>query len=73
MGCCTQFSNDSNIASKWREGETGRKRKYYTITDEGRRTLSGQRAQWKAVNEALAAAWGGRGGAFSFMTREFCS
>jgi PadR family transcriptional regulator PadR len=47
------------IKSKWREGEdTGRKRKYYTILEEGRRALSGQRAQWKAVNDALAAAWG---------------
>jgi len=53
------------IASKWREGEdTGRKRKYYTITEEGRRMLQGQRAQWRAVNDVLTAAWG-RGGAWN--------
>jgi len=49
------------IESTWRETE-GRRRKYYSLLEEGRRALANQRAQWKAVTEALAAAWGTRGG-----------
>jgi PadR family transcriptional regulator, regulatory protein PadR len=46
------------IESFWRESETGRKRKYYRIKDEGRRALDTQRAEWDAVHAALALAWG---------------
>ena len=48
------------IRSFWSESETGRKRKYYRIQDEGRRALGEQRAQWEAVHAALALAWPGR-------------
>ena len=48
------------IKSSWRESETGRKRKYYRILDEGRRVLGEQRAQWDAVTAALSLAWPGR-------------
>jgi DNA-binding PadR family transcriptional regulator len=48
------------IRSFWGESETGRKRKYYRIMDEGRRVLGEQRAQWEAVHAALALAWPGR-------------
>ena len=41
------------------ESETGRKRKYYRIQDQGRRALDLQRAEWKAVNTALTLAWRG--------------
>jgi len=47
------------IKSFWGESETGRKRKYYRIQDEGRQALAAQRAEWNAVHAALALAWGG--------------
>ncbi len=48
------------IRSFWGESETGRKRKYYRILDEGRRALGEQRAEWDAVHAALSLAWPGR-------------
>ena len=47
------------VRASWREGETGRKRKYYRILQDGRRALATQRAQWTLVHEALSAAWEG--------------
>jgi PadR family transcriptional regulator, regulatory protein PadR len=46
------------IESFWGASDTGRKRKYYRIKDEGRRALEKHRAEWDAVNAALALAWG---------------
>jgi DNA-binding PadR family transcriptional regulator len=46
------------IKSFWRESDTGRKRKYYRLLEDGRRALDMQRAQWDAVHGALALAWG---------------
>ena len=46
------------IRSFWRESESGRKRKYYQLVEEGRAALATHREQWKAVHEALQAAWG---------------
>jgi len=41
------------VEAKWGESETGRRRKYYRITDEGAAELASQRRQWEVVNEAL--------------------
>ena len=48
------------VSSFWQDSETGRKRKYYKILDDGRRALGEQRAQWEAVQAALSLAWPGR-------------
>jgi len=45
------------ISSRWRESPTGRKRKYYALKSQGRKTLAEHQAQWKVVNAALAALW----------------
>jgi PadR family transcriptional regulator PadR len=45
------------IESHWRTPEGGRRRKYYRITDDGRRELAEQRRQWAAVVEALQDVW----------------
>src|SRR5665213_1045296 len=45
------------ISSRWRESPTGRKRKYYALKSQGRKTLADHQAQWKVVNGALAALW----------------
>jgi PadR family transcriptional regulator, regulatory protein PadR len=50
------------VESYWQETDTGRKRKYYRLREAGRRVLGEQRAQWTAVNAALALAWPGRKG-----------
>src|SRR5436190_18821759 len=45
------------IAAKWGTSETGRKRKYYRITKQGRAQLAFQRQQWKVVDSTLRGIW----------------
>ena len=45
------------VAAKWSASETGRKRKYYRVTREGRAHLAIQRQQWQAVDGALRGMW----------------
>lgn len=46
------------IKASWKEGETGRKRKYYSITAAGRRETVSQKEQWEAVSFTLRRVWG---------------
>ena len=43
------------VKASWGESESGRRRKYYRITDEGSEELSNQQRQWRVVNETLRA------------------
>jgi PadR family transcriptional regulator, regulatory protein PadR len=45
------------IESRWDQGESGRRRKYYRITDAGRSQLSEERRQWHTVDQALRNVW----------------
>jgi DNA-binding PadR family transcriptional regulator len=45
------------VAAKWRASESGRKRKYYRITKEGRAQLAFQREQWHVVDSTLRGLW----------------
>jgi DNA-binding PadR family transcriptional regulator len=45
------------ITSEWRQGETGRKRKYYTLKASGRKFLAEQKEQWLTVHETLRRSW----------------
>ena len=42
------------IESRPGEGESGRPRKYYRLTERGKRQLDADREQWSALNAALA-------------------
>ncbi len=46
-----------HIEAEWGVSETGRKRKYYRITRQGREELAAQRRQWEAIDEALRGLW----------------
>ena len=46
------------VTSRWREAETGRKRKYYALKAQGRKVLADHKAQWLVVHGALASIWG---------------
>jgi len=52
-----RLERQGHIAAKWSESESGRKRKYYRITKEGRAQLSYQRQQWKVVDDTLRGIW----------------
>ena len=45
------------VVAKWAAAESGRKRKYYRITREGRAELAAQRQQWQAVDDTLRGIW----------------
>lgn len=45
------------IESKWRSGESGRRRKYYRLRDKGRKRLAAEKAQWLTVHETLTRLW----------------
>ncbi len=42
-----------SLTSRWRTADTGRRRKYYRITDTGRAQLHELRQQWEVVHEAM--------------------
>ncbi len=46
-----------HIAAEWQVAETGRKRKYYGITEQGRKQLDDERRQWQAVDATLRGIW----------------
>lgn len=43
------------VASEWRDADSGRRRKYYSLTDKGRTRLASDTKQWSAVAGAMAA------------------
>ena len=46
-----------HVEARWETAESGRKRKYYSITAEGRAQLAEERKQWQAVNDTLRGIW----------------
>lgn len=47
------------VAAEWRDGDSGRQRKYYHLTQKGRGALAHERAEWSQVNATLEALWAG--------------
>ena len=45
------------IASRWGEAENGRKRKYYSLKNDGKKALKNQREQWLAVSDVFKRLW----------------
>lgn len=45
------------VESRWEVAESGRRRKYYRITADGRTHLADQRQQWQAVDATLRGIW----------------
>lgn len=46
-----------HVKARWEVAETGRRRKYYSITDRGRAQLAEERRQWQAVDSTLRDIW----------------
>ena len=46
-----------HIEARWEVAESGRRRKYYRITSQGRTQLSEERRQWQAVDATLRGLW----------------
>jgi PadR family transcriptional regulator, regulatory protein PadR len=46
------------VRSRWEVAESGRKRKYYTLSAVGQRALAEQKQQWSVVHTTLTKLWG---------------
>ena len=46
-----------HVESNWRTPDSGRRRKYYRITDQGLAELAEQHRQWATVVDALQGIW----------------
>lgn len=46
-----------HVESRWETAPSGRRRKYYRITPQGRAHLEEQRRQWQAVDATLRGIW----------------
>ena len=52
------MENQKMIESEWRTGDDGgRRRRYYRIRKEGRKTLQAEQEQWMAVHTTLVKLW----------------
>ncbi len=47
------------IAARWEIGESGRRRRYYHLTQDGTKALSNERREWEAVHATLTELWSG--------------
>ncbi len=45
------------IKARWEIAESGRKRKYYRITAQGKAQLAEERKQWQAVDSTMRGIW----------------
>ena len=52
-----RLERDGLIESEWKEADTGRERKYYFISSDGRKALKTERRQWLAVHNSLCKLW----------------
>ena len=46
-----------HVKARWEVAQSGRRRKYYRITSQGRTQLNEERSQWQAVDAALRGIW----------------
>jgi PadR family transcriptional regulator PadR len=46
-----------HVKARWQVAESGRQRKYYHITSQGRKQLTEERKQWQTVDAALRGIW----------------
>ena len=52
-----RMEDDSFVRSQWKKSESGRLRKYYRLTDSGRRELEKEREEWMKVHGVLSRLW----------------
>jgi len=50
-----QMERNRLLKAIWRDGPTGRPRKYYALTAKGRRRAESKRKQWVSISQAMRA------------------
>jgi DNA-binding PadR family transcriptional regulator len=52
-----RLEREGLIESEWKEAESGRERKYYSLSKNGRKVLEAERQQWLTVHNTLCKLW----------------
>jgi PadR family transcriptional regulator, regulatory protein PadR len=52
-----RLEREDLIESEWKESETGRERKYYSLSGKGKKALAAEREQWLKVHNTLCKLW----------------
>lgn len=52
-----KLEEEGLIHSQWKLSDSGKMRKYYRITEAGRRSLEKEKRQWSSVQAALGKLW----------------
>ena len=52
-----RLERNALVAAKWGSSESGRRRKYYRLTKEGRAQLEAERKRWQIVDATLHRVW----------------
>ena len=52
-----RLESNGYVKATWGMSETGRRRKYYRITEQGRKQLARQQRQWQVVDSTLRGIW----------------
>jgi PadR family transcriptional regulator PadR len=60
------------IKARWEEAESGRRRKYYRITSQGKARLTEERRQWQTVDATLRGIWMSLSYSISVLRYAFC-
>jgi len=45
------------VESRWEKAETGRRRRYYSVTRAGHEQLADERRQWQSIDQTLRNVW----------------
>jgi PadR family transcriptional regulator PadR len=62
-----------HVEARWQVAESGRKRKYYRITSQGRKQLAEERKQWQAVDATLKGIWQSLSASLTNLTPAFAT
>jgi PadR family transcriptional regulator, regulatory protein PadR len=49
-----RLENRSWLQAEWKESETGREAKFYSLTKKGRRQMDAEVAEWERLRDAIA-------------------
>lgn len=52
-----RLEKENFIQSQWKISENGRRRKYYKLTESGKKELDKERKQWLSVHKVLSRVW----------------
>ncbi|MEJ2077284.1 MAG: helix-turn-helix transcriptional regulator [Acidobacteriota bacterium] len=52
-----RLERNGHVEATWGESETGRRRKYYRLTQQGVEELASQQRQWQIVDSTLRGIW----------------